>query len=69
MKGCEVADVNGLVCGAYVVGRSGERWAEQWCACKSERHGVGFGEEKVSTLVRLILMAGRADGMRIECPL
>lgn len=46
-----MTDVTDLGYGAYVVGRSGRRWAVCWRGCKSERHGVEFGGEAVSFCV------------------
>lgn len=60
---CEVRNVNDLVYGAYVLNRSGRRWAVNWCDCKMKRHGVGCGQNEMSKQLRLLVAAGEGGAM------
>lgn len=49
--GVRRTDMIDVVCGAYIVERSGERWAVGWCVCRDERNGIELGEENASMRV------------------
>lgn len=62
-----MTDTVDLGCGAYLLGRSDERWAICWCGCKTKRHSVVCEQKEVSKPVRLVV-AGEGDGeMRSDC--
>lgn len=60
-----MTDAADLGCGAYVVGRWGERWAVYWYGCRSERNGVECGQKEVSKCVLLVAVReGGGDELR-----
>lgn len=64
MNDSEVADVIGLSCGAFVVGRSGERCAAHWSSC--EKHGGGCEEKERSECRRPLLASVGGGEMRSD---